>query len=427
VTIEGCRLWLQPLPSAENGFAAGVVPGENAVDTKAALDLPRARLVIRDTVAYGFQNGLIGNMAAFNLKENIDATVDRVTVYDSEIAFRLRGAGVDRAGALVGIRNAVVHSTATAYRYEDEIDNLRIWNSTVGSGVTQVFRAASATATGMDVRNLLVLSSSLPAEASHPSNLATGAESFTKAAAHNYTLVKGAPAIDAGASIAEVTADRQGTARPQGSAWDVGAYEYPQGAPTPPSETDGEIVLHATSASAIAGAWTFVPDPTAAGGVRLHHPDLGERAKKKPLALPTDFFEITFQAEAGRPYRLWIRGQAQNNSASNDAVFVQFSGSLSESGTPAYRIGTTFATGVTLADCKRCPLNGWGWQDNGEGPNTLGPVIYFAATGMQTIRVQTREDGFSIDQIVLSATHYLIQSPGTLTGDVVILPEARGF
>jgi hypothetical protein len=242
VTIEGCRLWLQPLPSPENGFAAGVVPGENAVDTKAALSLPRARLVIRDTVAYGFRNGLIGNMAAFNLKENIDATVDGVTVYDSEIAFRLRGASVDRAGALVGIRNAVVHSTATAYRYENEIDKLRIWNSTVGAGVTRTFQSASATATAMDVRNLLVLGSSLPAEASHPSNMAAGAESFTNAAAHNYTLVKGARAIDAGASIVEVSTDRQGTARPQGSAWDVGAYEYQQ-APQVPSGGDGEIVL----------------------------------------------------------------------------------------------------------------------------------------------------------------------------------------
>jgi hypothetical protein len=88
----------------------------------------------------------------------------------------------------------------------------------------------------MDVRNLLVLGSSLPAEASHPSNLATGAGSFTNAAAHNYTLVKGARAIDAGASIADVAADRQGMKRPQGSAWDVGAYEYPQVTQAPPTE-----------------------------------------------------------------------------------------------------------------------------------------------------------------------------------------------
>jgi hypothetical protein len=228
VLIEGCRFWLQPLTTPANGFPVGVVTGENGVDTKAAGGLPRARLVIRDTVAFGFQNGLIGNMAAFNLKENIDATVDRVTVYDSEIAFRVRGAGTDRTGALVGIRNTVVYDARTAFRYEDDIDRFRVWNSTIGGGVERVFRAASARATGMNVRNLLVLGSTLPAEASHSSNLAGGRQFFTNAAAHDYTLVKGARAIDSGVHLPGMVWDRQGTARPQGRAVDVGAYEFPQ-------------------------------------------------------------------------------------------------------------------------------------------------------------------------------------------------------
>src|SRR5688572_19532194 len=61
VTIEGSTIWLAPLPAAENGFPAGTVPGENAVDTKAAPTLPRATIVIRDTMAWGFRAGLIGN------------------------------------------------------------------------------------------------------------------------------------------------------------------------------------------------------------------------------------------------------------------------------------------------------------------------------------------------------------------------------
>ena len=39
IVVEGCRFWLQPLPAAVNGFAAGVVPGENAIDTKASATL----------------------------------------------------------------------------------------------------------------------------------------------------------------------------------------------------------------------------------------------------------------------------------------------------------------------------------------------------------------------------------------------------
>lgn len=34
VTVERCKMWLGPLAAAKNGFAAGVVPGENAIDTK---------------------------------------------------------------------------------------------------------------------------------------------------------------------------------------------------------------------------------------------------------------------------------------------------------------------------------------------------------------------------------------------------------
>jgi hypothetical protein len=223
VTIEGSRIWLAPLPAAENGFAAGAVPGENALDTKASAGLPRSTIVIRNTTAYGFQAGLITNMAAFNLKENIDATVDGVTVHHSEIAFRLRGATT--GGAWVAVKNAVVHDVTTAVRYEDGIENLRIWNSTLGRGVSRAFQSAGAASRPPDVRNLLVLGR-LTAEASHPSNRSVGSDAFVNAAANDYRLAAGSVAIDAGVAIAGVATDRLGTRRPQGYAYDVGAYEW---------------------------------------------------------------------------------------------------------------------------------------------------------------------------------------------------------
>ena len=141
ILIEGCDLWLAPLPAAVNGFAAGTVPGENAVDTKANPGMARATLTIRDTRAHGFRNGLIPNMAAFNLKENVDVLVDRITVYDSEIAFRLRGGGSDtsKPGAHVRTMNALVYDTAVAFRYEDDLEGLHVWNSTIGRGVPRPF------------------------------------------------------------------------------------------------------------------------------------------------------------------------------------------------------------------------------------------------------------------------------------------------
>jgi hypothetical protein len=228
LVIDGCRFWLAPLPSAANGFPAGAVPGENALDTKADPAFPRARVTITNTEAWGFK-GSISNMAAFNLKENIDATVDRVTVFGSEIAFRLRGP------ASVRVQNAVVHDVDVAFRYEDNISNLRLWNNTLGSGITKAFVAAAATAGGLDVRNLLVLGASLPSEASGPSNRAVSASAFVDAAAHDYQLAPGSPALDSGVPIAEVTTDRAGTPRPQGAAYDAGAYERPVSAQKPPA------------------------------------------------------------------------------------------------------------------------------------------------------------------------------------------------
>ncbi|HWN86350.1 MAG TPA: choice-of-anchor Q domain-containing protein [Vicinamibacterales bacterium] len=221
VTIEGSKIWLAPLPGPENGFAAGAVPGENAVDTKAAPTNTRSRITVRDTVASGFRGGFINNMAAFNFKEYVDATVDGVTVFDSEIAFRLRG---PTTGALVLLRNAVVYNVTTAFRYEDNIQNLRLWNSTVGLNVSRAFQAASAPKATLDVRNLLSIPA-LSAEASSASNLRANASSFVDASAHDYHLVAASPAVDGGERLDDVTIDRDGLARPQGSGYDVGAYE----------------------------------------------------------------------------------------------------------------------------------------------------------------------------------------------------------
>jgi hypothetical protein len=225
IRIEGCKLWTGPLATPENGFAAGTVPGENAVDTKTNPAAPRARLTIVDTNAWGFRGGLISNMAAFNLKENVDATLDRVSVFDSEIAFRTRGPGTN-GGAWVHIQNAVVYDVDKAVRYEDDIEQLDVLNVTLGSAVLAAFEAASASATIPDVRNLLVLGASLPAQATAASNLAAADSAFVDVAASDYHLAAGSPAIDSGEVIASITADRDGAPRPQGSGYDIGAYEY---------------------------------------------------------------------------------------------------------------------------------------------------------------------------------------------------------
>jgi hypothetical protein len=129
------------------------------------------------------------------------------------------------------------------------------------------------------------------------------------------------------------------------------------------------------------GGWSNVSDLTAAAGVRIHLPDAAIPKVTTPSANPQHYFELTFNAEAGKPYRLWIRARAQNDFWSNDSVWVQFSDSVTNTGTPIYRIGTTSGTDINLEDCSGCGLSGWGWQDNGWGVRVLGHRYTFKPPG----------------------------------------------
>jgi hypothetical protein len=191
------------------------------------------------------------------------------------------------------------------------------------------------------------------------------------------------------------------------------------GTAPPPAAPD--VILYAAEASARSGAWAIEADSTAAGGQRVRHPNANGAKITTPLANPPDYVELTFDAVAGVPYRLWIRGKADANHWSNDSVHVQFDRSTSASGAARFRIGTTSATTIALEDCTGCGVAGWGWQDNGWGRNVLGEPIYFSTTGRQRLRIQTREDGLAVDQVVLSADRYFTRAPGALKNDTTIL------
>jgi acid phosphatase type 7 len=183
----------------------------------------------------------------------------------------------------------------------------------------------------------------------------------------------------------------------------------------------GDVILRAAAAPVVRGTWSVVADSSAAGGSRLSNPDAGVPKPSTPAATPANYFELTFDATAGRAYQLWIRGKAQGNSYDNDSVYVQFSDSVTAAGAAMWRIGTTSATSIVLEDCSGCGVSGWGWQDNGYGAAVLGPSVYFQNSGAHTMRVQIREDGLSIDQIVLSPSTYLTRAPGAVKNDNTIL------
>ena len=202
----------------------------------------------------------------------------------------------------------------------------------------------------------------------------------------------------------------------------VARFGQPAAAPPPADAKD--VVLYARDATTVVGNWQQVADATAAGDVRLWNPDAGVPKIGTASASPASFFELTFHAEAGVPYHVWLRMKADNDHWTNDSVFFQFSDSIDGSGNPIWRTGTTNAAMVSLEDCSGCGERGWGWNDNGY--NAPAPPVTFATTGPHTIRIQQREDGISIDQIVLSSQNYVNRAPGASKDDTTILPASDG-
>src|SRR5205085_1847929 len=115
--------------------------------------------------------------------------------------------------------------------------------------------------------------------------------------------------------------------------------------------------------SALHGSWTVTTDPTSPNALKLATTDAGVTNANNPLASPTDYFDVTFNANAGTPYTIWLRLKALSNSKFNDSVWVQFSDARSGASS-IYPIGSTSGLLVNLAtDGTGSSLNGWGWQN----------------------------------------------------------------
>jgi len=189
-----------------------------------------------------------------------------------------------------------------------------------------------------------------------------------------------------------------------------------------PSTGATEQVMYASDATIVGSAWSKVADASAAGGIKLSNPDLGAAALAGPLANPASYVEASFTASAGTRYRVWLRMRAQGDSKWNDSVFVQFSDSVDAQGNALYRSGTSGGYAVNLWTCATCQSFGWGWQRNAYWLADSGDV-WFPTGGAHTIRIQSREDGVDIDQIVISPSAYATNAPGPVSADATIVPK----
>lgn len=246
--IRRCLFWAGALDEDAGTIPAGTVIGRSALSTRVGKALDGAgdppRVEVEDTIAWGYRGGG-AQQAAFDLKEDVDALIDRVTVYDSAVAFDLRGP------AQVRIQTAVLYDVDAAVRYADGLAGASVLASTFGAAVTEAFiDGGGDPPVDLRVENLLVLGDTLPDEAARGrANRAVGASVFVDVDRHDYHLVAGSEPIDAGVELDGVTLDRDGTFRPVGDAVDVGAYEWDGDAPPPPPppDTDGDSSVGETS------------------------------------------------------------------------------------------------------------------------------------------------------------------------------------
>nr|MBA3639302.1 PKD domain-containing protein [Acidobacteriota bacterium] len=189
-----------------------------------------------------------------------------------------------------------------------------------------------------------------------------------------------------------------------------------------------EIVLDTSKMTTVGSRWQKVADGSAASGMAVENADFQQPKLTTALASPGSYVEATFRAAQGVPYRIWIRMRAASDAWTNDSIFVQFSGAVDASGNAVNRIGSTSAMGVVLEEGGGAGVLGWGWADGGYG--TLGDPIYFNSTAEQRIRIQQREDGLRIDQIVISAAAFYQDGPGPTKQDNTVVPlfpsESRG-
>ena len=183
-----------------------------------------------------------------------------------------------------------------------------------------------------------------------------------------------------------------------------------------------DVVLYATDAVTLRGNWARQSDASAAAGRSLASADNGWSMTGTPLATPADYAEFTFSAPSSTRFHVWLRLRAAGNSKFNDSVYAQFSDAIDSTGSPIHRVGTTNGLAVNLQNCNGCALSGWGWMD-GAYWLTQQSTVSFAAGGTHTLRIQTREDGVQLDQIVLSAEGDVASAPGQSMNDQTIVPK----
>lgn len=230
VWLVDCVIYEDEFTQAINNFPAGFKPGENAVDFKTPSDGAVADVYMIGNEVWGFNGNFSqfsGDQAAFNVKQRVNAVMRNNIVYDNTVAFRLRGG----YGCNMICYNNIIYNANKSFRIEDGNtgeDFIAVYNNTVGTGVNQLINAVQNDPGTFEFLNNLFYANSLPGLAPGPTNVATQAN-FTSVASHDYLPTPNSAAVNVGQTLVQIVDDIRGEARPNGIAYDAGAYEVKLG------------------------------------------------------------------------------------------------------------------------------------------------------------------------------------------------------
>lgn len=125
-----------------------------------------------------------------------------------------------------------------------------------------------------------------------------------------------------------------------------------------------------------------------------------------PRAQPADYAEFEFEAAAGVPFTIWVRGQNLDGSITSDAFWMQFDGDI---GTTKLGAGHRHSRGFgNWVDVFPARTSAWSSALPQEKPQT----VTFASSGKHRLRIQPRHPRHVVEQIWLSTSQSTLPPPG---------------
>jgi parallel beta-helix repeat protein len=178
--------------------------------------------VIKNTITHDNGSYGIGLYSGDNLRAYNNIVYHNGIIVGSTGGLRVSASSGSPATNPLIFNNTVYNNTGYGIRLEVGASNVNIRNniSYNNSGV-EISDATGGSLAASNVANRNNLCDTLIATLCDGGN-----PLFVNAAANNFQLQTTSPAINAGTSLSTVTTDFAGVSRPQGSAYDEGAYEY---------------------------------------------------------------------------------------------------------------------------------------------------------------------------------------------------------